>query len=86
MFDEMNSDQLNQPHCYRDQLNNHLDNVQGELEVLKEFLRSGGGGGEDYQVDANTLLSVSILWRISFRIELFFFVVVVVWNQSERKE
>lgn len=40
----------------RDQLNTHLENVQGDLEALKEFLR----GGDDYQVDANTLLTVSM--------------------------
>lgn len=39
----------------RDQLNNHLDNVQGELEALKEFLRVG----DEYQMDPNTLLNVS---------------------------
>lgn len=33
-----------------------MDNVQGDLEALKEFLRNG----EDYQLDANALLSVSI--------------------------
>lgn len=50
-------------HC-RDQLNTHLDNVQGDLEALKEFLRSGGG--DDYQVDANTLLNVSSFKKIDF--------------------
>lgn len=43
---------------HRDQINQHLDTVQGDLEALKEFLR----GSDDYQVDANTLLSVSIEW------------------------
>lgn len=52
----------------RDQLNSHLDNVQGDLEALKEFLRSGGG--DEYQVDANTLLSVSNFIKTYF----FFFV------------
>lgn len=41
---------------YRDQLGQHLDNMQGDLEALKEFLRDG----ENYQVDSNTLLNVSI--------------------------
>lgn len=46
----------------RDQLNSHLDNVQGDLEALKDFLRESG----DYQVDANTLLGVSI-YKMHFR-------------------
>ncbi|XP_053967092.1 heat shock factor protein isoform X1 [Anastrepha ludens] len=36
----------------RDDVNNHLDNVQDELESLKDLLRSDG-----YSLDANTLLS-----------------------------
>lgn len=43
-------------------MNTHLDNVQGDLEALKEFLRNGGG--DDYQVDANTLLNVSNFKKI----------------------
>lgn len=39
----------------REQLNQHLDSVQGDLDSLKEFLRS-----EDYSLDANALLGVSI--------------------------
>lgn len=45
----------------RDQLNNHLDNVQGELEALKEFLRVG----DEYQMDPNTLLNVSSFQMIT---------------------
>lgn len=40
----------------RDQLGQHLDTMQSDLESLKEFLRDG----ENYQVDANTILNVSI--------------------------
>lgn len=42
-------------------MNHHLDSVQGELEALKEFLR----GSDDYQMDTNTLINVSIWIRIS---------------------
>lgn len=38
----------------REQLNQHLDSVQGDLDTLKEFLRN-----EDYSLDANALLGVS---------------------------
>lgn len=38
----------------REQLNQHLDSVQGDLDSLKEFLRN-----EDYSLDANALLGVS---------------------------
>lgn len=39
---------------HSDQLNQHLDGVQGDLESIKEYLRN-----EDYTLDANTLLGVS---------------------------
>lgn len=52
----LNKSNRSDPYYCRDQLNQHLDSVQGDLEALKEFLRDG----ENYQVDANTLLSVSI--------------------------
>lgn len=50
-----NTNRTDPSYC-RDQLNAHLDNVQGDLEALKEFLRDG----DNYQVDTNTLLSVSV--------------------------
>lgn len=42
---------------HSEQINQHLDSVQGDLESLKEFLRN-----EDYTLDANALLGVSI-WQ-----------------------
>lgn len=45
---------------FREQIHQHLDTVQGDLESLKEFLRN-----EDYTLDANAVLGVS-----PFRIKL----------------
>lgn len=39
----------------RDEVTNHLDNVQDELESLKDLLRTDG-----YSLDASTLLGVSM--------------------------
>lgn len=68
----MNQSNRSDPSNYRDQLNSHLDGVQGDLEALKEFLRDG----DNYQVDANTLLSVSNEYlrfsMVSFSVRIYF--------------
>lgn len=58
---------------HSEQINQHLDSVQGDLESLKEFLRN-----EDYTLDANALLGVSIWQKLVSDFYWTHFVVVVV--------
>lgn len=41
-------------HGFREQIHQHLDTVQGDLESLKELL-----SGDNYSLDTNALLGVS---------------------------
>lgn len=68
-------------HYCRDSLHQHLDNVQGDLEALKEFLRNG----EDYQADPNTLLNVSN-FNIIFLFALIFIYHYVIYILNEMKK
>lgn len=53
---DFNNNEDSVPYGYSDEVNGHLDNVQDELDTLKDLLR-----GDGVSIDQNMLLGVSVL-------------------------
>lgn len=60
---------------YREEMDNHLESMQTDLENLREILR-----GEGYSIDANTLLGVNIILKylkiLKFKKRKKFFLII----------